>query len=117
MVSAVIVVISLLCAVAGVFILRYVLRYIGLMTESIIEMTRNNKLGLIDLKGAQADDVTFMGMAFNSLSNTIGNLLQIFQKFTNKDIVVQAYEEREIRLEGSRGSSRASSPTSRGSPT
>lgn len=100
--AIVIAVITFLCAVAGVIILRYVLRYIGQMTESIIKMTRDKKLGLVDLTGAQADDVTFLGMAFNSLSNTIGNLLAIFQKFTNKDIVVKAYEEREIRLEGSR---------------
>lgn len=101
-ITVVIVVISLLCAVAGVLILGYVLRHIGRMTDSIIGMTRNKKLGIVDLEGAQADDVTFLGMAFNSLSNTIGNLLQIFQKFTNRDIVVRAYEEREIRLEGSR---------------
>lgn len=100
--AIVIAVITFLCAVAGVIILRYVLRYIGQMTESIIKMTRDKKLGLVDLADAQPDDVTFLGMAFNSLSNTIGNLLSIFQKFTNKDIVVKAYEEREIRLEGSR---------------
>lgn len=101
-ITIVIVVISLMCAIAGVLILRYVLRYIGLMTKSIIAMTRTKKLGILDLNDAQADDVTFLGVAFNSLSNTIGNLLAIFQKFTNKDIVVKAYEEREIRLEGSR---------------
>ncbi len=97
-----IIVISILCAVAGIVILGYVLRHISRMTNAIIGMTRNKQLGLLEMGSAQADDVTFLGMAFNSLSNTIGNLLAIFQKFTNKDIVVKAYEEREIRLEGSR---------------
>jgi len=101
-VTLVIVVISILCAVAGVSILEYVLRYISRITNSIIGMTRHRKLGLIDLGDAQPNDVTFLGVAFNSLSSTIGNLLEIFQKFTNRDIVVKAYEEREIRLEGSR---------------
>lgn len=101
-ITIVIVVISILCAVAGVLILRYVLRHIGQMTNSIINMTRNKTLGIIDLKDAQPNDVTFLGIAFNSLSSTIGNLMAIFQKFTNKDIVIRAYEEREIRLEGSR---------------
>lgn len=101
-VTVVIVAISLLCAVAGVFILRYVLRHIGQMTNSIINMTRNKKLGLVDLGDAQPNDVTFLGIAFNSLSSTIGNLLAVFQKFTNRDIVAKAYEDREIRLEGNR---------------
>ncbi len=101
-ITLVIVVISILCAVAGVLILRYVLRHIGQMTNSIINMTRSKTLGIIDLKDAQPNDVTFLGIAFNSLSSTIGNLMAIFQKFTNKDIVIRAYEEREIRLEGSR---------------
>lgn len=101
-ITIVIIVITLACAVAGVVILRHVLRYVGRMTESIIGMTRDKRLGLLDLRDAQPDDVTFLGVAFNSLSNTIGNLLAIFQKFTNRDIVSKAYEEREIRLEGSR---------------
>ncbi|MBN1531276.1 MAG: adenylate/guanylate cyclase domain-containing protein [Spirochaetes bacterium] len=101
-ISLVIGVITLLCAVAGVLILRHVLKYIGQMTQAIIAMTRDKQMGILDLKDAQTDDVTFLGMSFNSLSNTISNLLQIFQKFTNRDIVVKAYEEREIRLEGAK---------------
>jgi class 3 adenylate cyclase len=101
-ITVIIILISLFCAIAGVLILRHVLRYIGLMTKSIIDMTRKKKLGILDLGDARPDDVTFLGVAFNSLSDTIGNLLSIFQKFTNKDIVERAYEEKQIRLEGSR---------------
>ncbi len=65
-------------------------------------MTQTQQLDVIDLKGAANDDVTFLGMAFNTLSSTINNLMGIFRKFTNKDIVIKAYKERMIRLEGSR---------------
>ena len=65
-------------------------------------MNETQQLETINMKGASNDDVSFLGYAFNTLSSTINNLLNIFRKFTNKDIVIQAYQEREIRLEGSR---------------
>lgn len=65
-----------------------------------MEMTQNQQLGIIDLKGAANDNITFLGMAFNSLSSTINNLLFIFRKFVNRDIAEKAYQEREVRLEG-----------------
>lgn len=98
----IIIMITAFCAVVGVYIMGYILRYIGFITNAILAMTRSKKLDIINLEDGHADDITFLGVAFNSLSSTVNNLLTIFQKFTNRDIVVQAYEEREIRLEGSR---------------
>ncbi len=93
-------VITLASALVGIFLLRHILRFIGVITTSIMDMIRNQKLEIINLKGASSDDITYLGMAFNSLSSTIDNLVNIFQKFTNRDIVVKAYKEREVRLEG-----------------
>jgi adenylate cyclase len=55
---------------------------------------------LINLDGATNDNITFMGMAFNSLSNSINNLLSIFKRFVNQDVAAQAYQEKVVRLEG-----------------
>jgi class 3 adenylate cyclase len=43
-----------------------------------------------------------MGIAFNTLSNTVGNLVKIFEKFANQDIVSKAYRDREVKLEGTK---------------
>jgi len=101
-ISIIILVITVACAVVGIFIIDYILRFIRNITNSIIAMIRRNSIELIDMKGSQADDVTFMGMAFNALSDTINKMMNIFQKFTNKDIVIRAYEEKQVRLEGSK---------------
>ncbi|MGL4370734.1 MAG: adenylate/guanylate cyclase domain-containing protein, partial [Spirochaetota bacterium] len=101
-ISMMIILITIACAVVGVFIIDYILRFIRNITNSIMEMIRKDSIGLIDMKGSQADDVTFMGMAFNTLSDTINTMISIFQKFTNRDIVLKAYEEKTVRLEGSR---------------
>ncbi|MFA5519752.1 MAG: adenylate/guanylate cyclase domain-containing protein, partial [Spirochaetota bacterium] len=79
-----------------------ILRYIDIITNSIMTMIDNQNLTLIDLEGATNDDITYMGTAFNSLSNTVGNLVNIFQKFANQDLVAKAYREREVKLEGSK---------------
>jgi class 3 adenylate cyclase len=65
-------------------------------------MIETQKLEIIDLKGASNDDVTFLGVAFNSLSSSINNLMNIFLKFVNKDIAQKAYKDRHIKLEGSK---------------
>ncbi len=101
-ISIVIVAITLACAVAGIFIIDYLLRFIRHITNSIMRMIRKNSIELIDMKGSQADDVTFMGMAFNALSDTINTMISIFQKFTNRDIVLKAYAEKKVKLEGSK---------------
>jgi len=101
-ISALIVVLTIFSAFIGITILRRILRFIDIITGSIMKMIRNQNLTLIDLKGATNDDITYLGVAFNSLSNTVGNLVNIFQKFANQDLVAKAYREREVKLEGSR---------------
>lgn len=99
-ISIMIVIITVICAVVGVFLLRYILRFIRTLTKSITQMIDSQKLETVDLKGASNDDVTFLGVAFNSLSSTVDNLINIFKKFVNRDIALRAYQEREVRLEG-----------------
>jgi class 3 adenylate cyclase len=101
-ISIMILVITIACAAAGVFIIDYILRFIRNITNSIMSMIRKNSIELIDMRGSQADDVTFMGMAFNALSDTINKMIAIFQKFTNRDIVLKAYAEKKVKLEGSK---------------
>jgi len=100
--SIIILIITIGCAVIGVYIINYVLRFIRNITNDIMSMARNNEIRLIDLKGSQADDVTFLGMAFNSLSDSINLMMKIFQKFASRDVVIRAYEDKGIKLEGSR---------------
>lgn len=100
-VSIIILIATIIIAVFGIFILRYIIRFIPIITTDIMKMIRNQQLGIIDLRHAPNDDITYLGMAFNSLSSTINNLLSIFRKFANQDVVIKAYREREIRLEGS----------------
>lgn len=99
-ISLIIIIITLFTAILGVILLNHITRFVTVITERIMEMTQSQQLGIIDLKGATNDNVTFLGMAFNSLSSTINNLLVIFRKFVNRDIAEKAYQEREVRLEG-----------------
>jgi class 3 adenylate cyclase len=101
-VSIIILIITAVSAVVGIFILRRILKFIDVITKSIMDMIRKKELSLINLEGATNDDVTYMGVAFNSLSSTVGNLVNIFQKFANQDIVRKAYDEREVKLEGTK---------------
>jgi class 3 adenylate cyclase len=99
-ISIIIVFITIVSAIIGVFILQYILRFIGHITREIMNMIRNQQMGIIDLTGAPNDDITYMGMALNSLSSTIDNMVRIFRKFVNRDVVIKAYREKTIRLEG-----------------
>ncbi len=101
-VSIIIVFITLISAFIGIFVLRRILRFIDVITNSIMKMIDTKELTLIDLKGATNDDITYMGTAFNSLSNTVGNLVNIFEKFANQDVVSKAYKDREVKLEGTK---------------
>jgi len=101
-ISAIIVAITLFTAFTGIFILRRILRFIDIITNSIMKMVSTKELSIIDLKGAVNDDVTYLGTAFNSLSSTVGNLVGIFQKFANQDIVLKAYKDLEVKLEGTK---------------
>ncbi|NLY75983.1 MAG: adenylate/guanylate cyclase domain-containing protein [Firmicutes bacterium] len=99
-ISLIIIIITLFTAILGTVILNHITRFVRIITDRIMEMTRNQQLEIIDLKGATNDNITFLGMAFNSLSSTINNLLFIFRKFVNRDIAEKAYQERQVRLEG-----------------
>ncbi|MCL6590644.1 MAG: adenylate/guanylate cyclase domain-containing protein [Firmicutes bacterium] len=99
-IAIIIVIMTLISAILGIIIINHITRFIGVITSRIMTMTQNQQLDLIDLKGASNDDITFLGMAFNSFSSTINNLLRIFRKFVNRDIAQKAYQEREVRLEG-----------------
>ncbi|MGB0204714.1 MAG: adenylate/guanylate cyclase domain-containing protein [Neptuniibacter sp.] len=92
--------ITVFSAVTGSYIIRYILRFISVITESIMDMTQKQKLVPIPLKGAPNDDVTYMGMSFNVLSRNMDMLVNIFKKFTDRDIVKKAYTNKEVRLEG-----------------
>jgi class 3 adenylate cyclase len=99
-IALIIAIITLVSMIVGVFIIQRLTHFIGQITNSIMAMSDNQQLDFVDIKKAPNDDITFLGMAFNSLSTTINNLLLIFRKFVNKDIVRKAYDEKEVRLEG-----------------
>lgn len=92
--------ITLISAGVGVYLFRDILKFISIITGSIMRMIQNQQLELIDLRKAPNDDITYLGMAFNSLSSSVDNLIGIFRKFTNQDVVQKAYRDREVRLEG-----------------
>jgi len=94
--------ITIACSMIGIVLLRYILRFVQIFTVDIMRMSQDQSLDLIDLKGAPNDDITYLGVAFNALSSTIGNMMQIFQKFINRDVVDKAYREKNVRLEGTR---------------
>lgn len=101
-ISIIIIIVTLLSAALGIHLLRFILRYVKVITGGILKMVNSQQLEVIALDKAPNDDITFLGVAFNTLSSTINNLMGIFRKFTNQDIVNKAYKEREIRLEGSK---------------
>jgi len=101
-VSLIIIGITIIFALVGVLLLRYILRFVRVITDSIMRMQADQSLELMQLDGAPNDDVTYLGVAFNSLASTIDNLMGIFKKFVARDVAAKAYQEREIRLEGTK---------------
>ena len=99
-VAVIIGIITLACALIGTYYIRHITRFIDRITAAIMKMVETQQMELIDLQGATNDNITFLGMAFNSLSSSINNLLSIFRRFVNQDVAIQAYREKEIRLEG-----------------
>ena len=99
-VTFIILAITLLSALFGIFLLTGILRYVGVITSSIMNMLKEKKLDLINLRNAPNDDISFLEMAFNSLSTTVEALIGTFKKFTTPDIVRKAYQGHEVRLEG-----------------
>ncbi len=99
-VALLIVLLSLLFVIVGVYILRHILRFVPRITEALMKMQNDQEMQLIDLSSAPNDDVTYLGASFNSLSASINNLMTIFRTFVTQDVVQKAYREHEIRLEG-----------------
>jgi len=99
-ISIIILFITIVSAILGIYLLHRILRLISILTSSIMEMVSSKNLEIIDLSGAPNDDVSYLGFAFNSLSNTVNNLVNIFKKFANQDVVIKAYREKEVKLEG-----------------
>ncbi|MDY2843923.1 MAG: adenylate/guanylate cyclase domain-containing protein [Treponema sp.] len=100
-IAIIIVILTALFLLAGLFMFKKILSNVTKITGSLYEMQKNQKLDVIDLSGSPNDDITYLAASFNSLSSTINNLLGIFQKFVSKDVVSKAYNEHTIRLEGS----------------
>ena len=99
-VAAIILLITVICVGVGIFVLRYILRFVPAITGAIMQMQDQQRIELLDMQGAANDDITYLGIAFNSLASTIDNLMNIFKKFVARDVAQKAYREREIRLEG-----------------
>jgi class 3 adenylate cyclase len=84
----------------GVKIFDGLLSNIGRFSNQLYEMHKNKRMESLDISAAPNDDITYLAANFNSLSSTISNLLQIFQKFVPENVVRKAQEEQYIRLEG-----------------
>lgn len=102
LISIFIIFLAMISAAVGIYLIRNILQFMHVITENIMKMIKSQKLEIIPLENATNDDITYMGMAFNSLANTVDNMMGIFRKFTNKDIVARAYDEKQIGLEGVR---------------
>ncbi len=99
-VSMLIVVLTILFMIIGSFALLHLLSYVGKITTALYDMQQGQRLDIIELKDAPNDDVTYLGVSFNALAASINNLLGTFKKFTSEDMVVKAYSQSAIRLEG-----------------
>ncbi|MBN2617941.1 MAG: adenylate/guanylate cyclase domain-containing protein [Spirochaetales bacterium] len=101
-ISIIIVFLTIVCATLGVYLIQRILRFVKIITHAIMEMQKSNKMELINLEGATPDEITYLGAALNATSSTIDTLMNIFKKFVTKDVALKAYEEKQIRLEGSK---------------
>jgi adenylate cyclase len=99
-VSMIIILITLMSAIIGTFLIRYILRFVNRISDALMQMQTEQKMQLIDIAGAPNDEVSYLGASFNALSSTIDNLMTIFRKFVTQDVAQRAYREHEIRLEG-----------------
>lgn len=98
--SLLILIFTLVFVILGYIILHREFRTLRRFTNNLYEMQKKKKLELIDLTDAPNDDITYMATSFNSLSSSINNLLETFQKFVSKDVAAKAYTEQGIALEG-----------------
>lgn len=101
-VSLLILLITALTSVLAIYLLRHLFRFVERITTELMKMQESQELGIINMEGAPNDDVTYLGLSFNSLSATVHNLMNIFRKFVTQDVASRAYKERDIRLEGTK---------------
>lgn len=87
-------------AIIGIMTFRFLFRFLKMITYNMVNMNKTKELSLIDLKNASNDDISFLGLTFNSLAQTVNSLLSIFTKFTSKEVVLKAYEEGRVDLQG-----------------
>lgn len=87
--------------IIGILVIRHEFKSVRTITNDLYNMQKNKKLELIDLSTSTNDDITYLAASFNSLSSSVNNLLNTFQKFVSKDVVAKAYSEQTIALEGS----------------
>ena len=99
-ISIVIVSLTGIFLLLGIFMLKKVFSSIVQITQSLYDMQQKSKLNIINIDGAPNDDVTYLAASFNSLSVSVNNLLSTFQKFVSKDVVSKAYADHTINLEG-----------------
>lgn len=100
-ISLIIIILLAVFLIVGFNVFGRILANVKHITNSLYEMQKKQQLTCIDLSTAPNDDITYLAASFNSLSSTISNLIGIFQKFVSKDVVAKAYNEHQIRLEGS----------------
>ncbi len=99
-ISAVILILTVIFVALGVYMFKAVFASISKITKSLYDMQQRSQLDTIDIDDAPNDDVTYMAASFNSLSVSVNNLLTTFQKFVSKDVVSKAYSDHTIKLEG-----------------
>lgn len=99
-VSLLILLITVVTSILAIYLLRHLFRFVDGITSQLMKMQASQELGVINLDGAPNDDITYLGLSFNSLSSTVRNLMNIFRKFVTQDVASRAYKERDIKLEG-----------------
>lgn len=92
--------VTLISTIVGIFLIRFILRFVHIFSDAIMKMHERQQIGQIDLQDAPNDDITYLGVSFNAMANTVENLMNIFKKFVARDVAMKAYKERVIRLEG-----------------
>lgn len=99
-ITAVILILTVIFVALGVYMFRALFVSISKITNSLYDMQQKSQLATIDIDDAPNDDITYMAASFNSLSVSVNNLLTTFQKFVSKDVVSKAYTDHTIKLEG-----------------
>ncbi len=85
-------VLTIFCAIIGIYSIHYLLRYIKILTSSLHSIQESKQLRLIDIQGAANDDITYLATTFNALSTKVERLVTTFKCFVARDVARQAYE-------------------------